>query len=106
MADDKSKDAAAEPQEKSRLRRGLEQAFDVAWELGAEATHDIRHKVVEEPWFGRAVTEAQETNIWSTLPAKPDADAASVRKPKQPKAEADRSPNSVPDGAPDLEPEL
>ena len=34
-----------------------ESNFDRLWESVAEAVKDVREKVVEEPWFGRALTE-------------------------------------------------
>ena len=38
--------------------------FDELYEGIADAVADIREKVVEEPWFGRVVTERGEVQEW------------------------------------------
>jgi hypothetical protein len=37
---------------------------DELWNGLGDAITDIRQKVVEEPWFGRAVTEGPDTPRW------------------------------------------
>lgn len=55
----------------------------------ANAAQDIRHKVVEEPWFGRVVTpepealeppagvghDRQAERLWCSEPSSPEADS-------------------------------
>lgn len=75
----------------------------------AEAIADIRNKVVEEPWFGRAVTEPPRTlDVWSSLPSGPaPAEPGTVapegwlRAPRIGPAEP-KSPTTGPDHEPDL----
>lgn len=39
-------------------------AFDELWNGLADAVADVREKVIEEPMWGRAVTERESTPAW------------------------------------------
>lgn len=70
------------------------------------AVRDIRQKVIEEPWFGRVVTEAPaQVDIWSTLGKDKAASGAPHVEPAWRSApQPDVLPWESP--TPDLEPEL
>lgn len=75
----------------------------------ADAIRDIRQKVVEEPWFGRAVTETPASlNIWSTIKDEKDKAAAEKGEEAGKDKQVEADPTVPPAGGPepDIEPEL
>lgn len=58
--------------------------LDGLFDLLRQAFDDVRHKVVEDGWFGRQVTgelEAPQTTIWDGPPAKSFEEQWAVREP-------------------------
>ena len=65
--------------------------FDQLLKGVGDALVDVREKVVEEPWFGRAVTERESLTIeWPEAKEAQSIDCASLERNHEPEQDIDR----------------